>query len=94
MVRHFGYTNISFGEPSHKTFTLFAASRVTVHMNGGFWKLASQQVIETIVSVNGTRSVPREIFPVGTKGQVTHSVRLETGENAIYAKSSVVAVLG
>lgn len=87
-------TNISFGKPSHKTFTLFAASRVTVHMNGGFWKLASQQVIETIVSVNGTRSVPREIFPVGTKGQVTHSVRLETGENAIYAKSSVVAVLG
>jgi hypothetical protein len=80
-------TNISFGDPSHKTFTLFAASRATVHMTGGFWKLVSQQVAETIVGVNGTRSVPKVIFSASTKGQVEHSIKLEIGEYAIYAKS-------
>ena len=49
-------TNISFGAPSHTAFTLFAASRATVHMTGGFWTLGgSQRMTETIVDANGTR---------------------------------------
>ena len=35
----------------------------SIDMTGGFWKLTSQQVIETIVSVNGTKGVPKSIFP-------------------------------
>ena len=82
-------TNISFGNASHMNFTLFAASRVTVHMAGGFWQLAaSQQVLETIVDVGGTRSAPKIIFPAGSKRQMTHSVQLEVGQYAVYAKST------
>lgn len=82
------HTNISFGSPTHKNFTLFAASRVTVHMSGGFWQLAaSQQVTETRVGVDGTRSAPTVVFPAGSRRSSAHSVRLEVGQYAVYAKS-------
>ena len=82
-------TNISHGAPSHKTFTIFAASWITVDLTGGFWQLASQQVTETIVGVDGLRHATTVIFPAGSKGQMSHSVQLEVGEYAVYTKKAV-----
>ena len=44
-------TNISFGTPAMKTFTLFAASdNSTVHMSGGFFDLASGEFMTQIIT--------------------------------------------
>ena len=83
------YTNFSFGSPAMKTFTLFAASdNSTIHMQGGFWRLASQSMTETIIPAPASGGKPqvRVIYPAGTSGAQLHSVSLRVGEYARYEK--------
>ena len=82
-------TSISFGSPDMKTFTLFAASdNSTIHMQGGFWRLASQSMTETIIPAPASGGKPqvRVIYPAGTSGAQLHSVSLRVGEYARYEK--------
>eukprot|EP01052_Picozoa_sp_SAG31_P014515 SAG31_NODE_905_length_11119_cov_2.887931_6_plen_182_part_00 len=76
-------TTISFGSPTMKSFTLFAASdNATVHMQGEFWTLeGGQSLVETIISVDG--SSRQKGVPAGAK---EHSLSLRIGEYARYEK--------
>jgi hypothetical protein len=83
LLFYFGYhipsANISYGEPSHKTFSIFAASTGTAHLSGGFWSLSHQQVMETIVHVDGTKGEAVPVFP-GLHGALVCGARLSTLE--------------
>lgn len=79
------FVNISYGSPAHRRITFFGASNVTLHMGGGFWNLATQNMQETTIRANGSTSTVN-VFPTAATGQRRHSVVLRVGEYAIYTK--------
>jgi hypothetical protein len=81
-------TNISFGSPAMKSFTLFAASdNSTVHMSGGFFDLASgESMTQIITPAAGGPQQQKVIFPAGTTGEKAHSVSMRVGDYARYEK--------
>ena len=78
--------NLGVGAPADSALTLVMLRDAQVTLDGGWWQLSGQNVMQTITDERGRVVSRAPIFAQRTSGAKTHSVSLPMGQSVSFAK--------